>query len=447
MIHADTIRKLPLEQRVALLQDMPAMDAAALYYDWKFWRRPEQIPPIAFALVLFWLICAGRGYGKTRVGAQWVIEQAERDKRARIALLSGTPGDCREVMVEGESGILACSPPWFYPKYEPSKRRLTWPNGAIATTYSAANPDELRGPQHTKAWVDEIAGWRNQARAIVALDNLRLGLRLGDHPQGLITTTPKPIKVVRDLLKDDMVAVTYGSTYDNLANLAPSFAKTVLAKYEGTALGSQELYGKLLEDIQGALWRRTWIESNRLKSIDKSSIRRIVVGVDPAVTVNADSDETGIVVKAIDYQDPPHIYTLADLSLSASPSEWATAAVKAFKDWRADRVVVETNQGGDMVEATLRTVDPNVPITRVHVKDGKRTRAEPIAAFAEQGREHHVGIFEHLEDQKCTWVPGVGDSPDRLDADVLASTDLKDNSYIAAGPGTGTERESTYVGY
>ena len=321
-------------------------------------------------------------------------------------------------MVQGESGILACSPPWFRPTYKPTVKELTWPNGSIATTYSSEVPDELRGPQHHVAWADELAKWRFPQDT---WDNLMFGLRLGDHPQAVVTTTPRPIPALKAILSDPLTVTTRGSTYDNAANLAPSFLREILKKYEGTRLGQQELYAQMVEQVEGALWQREQIDRLRVREAPK--LRRIVVAIDPAVTSGAESDETGIVVAGLG--EDGEGYVLDDLSGQYSPDGWARRAVNVYHSQKADRIVAEVNNGGEMVEFTVRTVDPNVSYKAVHASRGKRTRAEPIAALVEQGKIHHVGLFAELEDQLCTWDASLGDtSPDRLDAYVWAFTEL-----------------------
>lgn len=336
-------------------------------------------------------------------------------------------------MVEGESGILATAPPWNTPKYEPSKRRLTWKNGAIATTYSADKPDQLRGPQHTGGWADELAAWR----FVDAWDQFKFGLRLGNNPQAVITTTPRPTKIIRELLAGSYptvtprgrklrrsVAVTKGSTFENKGNLAPTFLETIIAKYEGTRLGRQELYAEVLDDTPGALWKRAQLELLQLANPKLlPAMERIVVSIDPAVSAEEGSDETGIISSGLGVDGDGYI--LDDLSGLFSPHEWATTSVKAYNDRDADRIIAEVNNGGDLVESTIRTVDQNVSYRAIHAKKGKALRAEPVAALYEQKRVHHAGSFPELEDQMCTWVPGVSKkSPDRVDAMVYGITDL-----------------------
>lgn len=406
---------LPAEQRNKLLAELSDQEVLALLYDWPFWARPNQLPPPGDWRV--WLVLAGRGFGKTRTGAEWLRDQVQNRGRGRLALVAPTAADARDVMVEGESGILAISPPWFRPVYEPSKRRLTWPNGAIATTYSADEPDRLRGPQHDGAWADELAAWKYPD----AWDMLMFGLRLGTDPRVVATTTPKPVRLIRELLASETTAVSRGSTYENAANLAPAFLQQIVTKYKGTRLGRQELDGEVLDDVPGALWTRKALDDLRRPAAPE--LVRVVVAIDPAVTSGEDSDETGIVVagRGVD----GHGYVLRDLSCRMSPDGWARRAVVAFQDHRADRIVAEVNNGGDLVEQVVRTVDRSVPYKAVHASRGKRVRAEPIAALYEQGKVHHVGGLPDLEDQMCSFLPEGGDkSPDRVDALVWALTEL-----------------------
>lgn len=333
-------------------------------------------------------------------------------------------------MIEGESGILACSPADFYPKYEPSKRRLTWPNGAIATGYTAEKPRLLRGPQFHWAWADELAAWQYPE----AWDMLQFCMRLGVNPRIVATTTPKPVHIIRELVKDAACIVAAGSTYENARNLAKPFLRRITEKYEGTTLGQQELYAMLLDEITGALWSRSLITDNRVLDVP-IDLGRVVVGVDPPISSKSEkSDEAGIVVVG-ETDRSRHLYPLEDLSTVASPDKWGRLAVDAYKHWEADRIVAEANQGGEMVKHVIHTVDGNVPVKLVHATRGKHKRAEPIAAMYEQKRIHHVGSLPHLEDQMCTWVDGCGWSPDRMDALVWACTELIVAPTIIASPG------------
>jgi len=319
-------------------------------------------------------------------------------------------------MIEGESGLLGVFPPEKRPVYEPSKRRITFHNGAIATTFSADEPDRLRGPNHDLAWCDELAVWRYPE----AWDMLNFGLRIGDNPRVVVTTTPKPTSLIKSLIKRPDVHTTRGSTFDNAANLASAFLDEVTARYEGTRLGRQELHAEILDDVEGALWNRDMLDGGRVTEVPY--LKRIVVAIDPAISSNTDSAETGIVAVGVDERN--HGYVLEDRSTRGTPNEWASQAVALYHTLKADRIIAESNQGGDMVKHTLATVDGNVPIRLVHASRGKRTRAEPVASLYEQGKIHHVGSFNQLEDQLCSWVPGESSSPDRLDALVWGFTEL-----------------------
>lgn len=353
-------------------------------------------------------------------------------------------------MIEGESGILAKSHPHFRPRYEPSKRRLTWPDdehgkGAIATCYSADKPDQLRGPQHDLVWGDEFAAWRYIDDT---WSNADFGLRLGHNPQALLTTTPRPIRQVRDLLNDPSCAVTRGGTFENAQNLPAAAVASLLKKYDGTRLGRQELYGEILDDNPGALWRRGMIRFCPLSELPQ--LKRIVVAIDIAVTSNEDSDETGIIVVGLGVDGRG--YVLEDCSGQYTPNAWAKAAFVAYDKFKADAIVIETNQGGDLVENTLRTERRlGWRAIRVHASRGKATRAEPVASLYEQGRVSHVGAFARLEDQMCEWNP-IEDSysPDRMDALVWGLTVLMvDNnpSYVQPKSGfTISDFESQGIG-
>jgi phage terminase large subunit-like protein len=411
-------------ERQAVWSALTEKEREQLAFTWEFWARPEQLPPPGAWSV--WLILTGRGWGKNRTGAEWVRAEVESGRRQRLALVARTAADLRDVLVEGESGILAISPPWFRPEWEPSKRRLTWPNGAIATTYTAEEPDTLRGPQHDGAWCDEVASWR-QAHDVWA--NLSMGLRLGPDPRVIATTTPRPVKLIKELLADPHTVVTRGRTYDNLDNLAPTFQRQVIARYEGTRLGRQELEGQVLEDAQGALWRRDLIDAHRVAKAPE--LRRVVIAIDPSGTAHATSDECGIGIAATGVDG--HAYVLDDRSAVMSPAEWGALAVRLWQAYGADRIIAETNFGAEMVELTIRTVrdaddkpiGANVPFKALNAARGKAARAEPVSALYEQGKVHHVGTFPELEDELCSWEPNSGmRSPNRLDWLVWALTEL-----------------------
>lgn len=443
-----SLAKLPRTTIAALLQKMSEEDADALIHDWSLWRRENQRPPTDPDWSV-WLNLGGRGSGKTRTGAEFVRE-AIKSGCSRVALVGETAADAREVMVEGESGVLSVCWPHDrdqhgrvvgVPLYEPSKRRLTWQNGAIATTYSSERPDMLRGPQHDAAWCDEIAKWRYYD----AWDQLMFGLRLGSDPRTVVTTTPKPTKLLKDILRDPGTRITRSSTFDNRAYLAPTFFRKIVARYHDTRLGRQELLAELLEDTPGALWNRALLDETRIAALDAAGkmaplpeLRRIVVAVDPATTSGEDADETGIIVAGKGHND--HGYVLEDLSFRANPDAWGRRAVMAFFYNRADLLVAEKNQGGEMVGHVLRTAavalkaqgkipHSDINFKLVHASRGKATRAEPISALYEQKRVHHVGVLSELEDQMCEFTldfdrDKAGYSPDRLDAAVWGLHEL-----------------------
>ena len=386
------------------------------YQKQKRWRdiaRSEQIAPDGDWRI--WLLLAGRGFGKTRTINEWAIEQAQAIPGSRGAIIGATAADVRDVLIEGESGLLNISRDGFRPVYEPSKRRITWPNGSMAATYSADEPERLRGPQHHWGVVDELAAWRYPA----AWDNFMFGLRLGTDPRAAVATTPKPVALLKSLLKDANTVVTRGSTYDNRANLAPAFFEQIIKKYENTRLGRQELNAELLEDVEGALWSLDVIENTRV--IHTPDLIRIVVAIDPSATNTSDSDEAGIVAAGVD--DAGHGYVLDDKSLRESPLGWTKEAITLYHKLKADRIVAESNNGGDMIEVIIRSVDSSVAYSKVYASRGKQTRAEPISAFYEQKRVHHVGVFGELESEMTSWVPGMA-SPNRMDALVWALTEL-----------------------
>lgn len=403
--------------------------------------RPAQIAPDGDWQT--WLVLAGRGFGKTRTGAEWVREQIKAG-RSRIALIAPTASDARDVMVEGESGLLSVC--WAgdrtdtgetlgRPSYEPSKRRVTWANGAVATLFSAEEPERLRGPQFEAGWADELAAWKYLRET---WDMFMFGLRLGSDPRTIITTTPKPVPLIREIIKDAKTVVTRGSTFDNAGNLAPKFLKTIREKYEGTRLGRQELNAEILDDLPGALWTRDEIDKHRLKVAP--AMRRIVVAVDPSGTggVDDDGDSIGIVVAGLGIDGRGYI--LADRTCKLSPDGWGRRAVAAYNEFKADRIVAERNFGGAMVEHVIKTVDRKAAYKEVTASRGKVARAEPIAALYEQGRVSHIGAMPELEDQMCLFGPDgfIGEgSPDRTDALVWALTELmiSGSTYTLAGVG------------
>ena len=416
-------------QLTALLADPTGRDLVAILHDWLVWARDDQLPqpwdrPEPWRT---WLILGGRGSGKTRTGSEWIRARAlglpplSSQPHRRIALIGETLQDVRSVMIEGVSGILSVHAPAERPHYEPSKRLLTWPNGAIAQAFSADDPEALRGPQFDAAWADELCKW---PRARDTFDMLQLGLRIGDNPQAVVTTSPRPLPLLLELMKDPTTLLTRSRTTDNFANLAPSFIAAIKARYSGTALGAQELDGEVLFETDGALWRRPMIEQHRV--FEAPPLDRIVVAVDPPVTSGANADKCGIIVAG--RSEDGRAYVLADLTLQGrEPLAWAEAVVRAYHGFAADRIVAEVNQGGELVEMVVRQVDKDVPFKAVHATRGKWVRAEPVAALYAQGKVSHVGRFAALEDEMCDLGPdgkSGGHSPDRVDALVWALTDL-----------------------
>lgn len=429
---AESLASLPANKQAEIFADITEAQASELLWRWDFWARPNQLPPDGNWSV--WLILAGRGFGKTRTGAEWVrsIVCGKTPLAAgaykRIALVAETAADARDVLVEGDSGILSVHPPDFRPVYEPSKRRLTWPNGAIATLFNGTEPDQLRGPQFDAAWVDEIAKYRY---AQETWDMLQFGLRLGNDPRQVVTTTPRPIKTLKDILAERGTVVTKGSTYDNKANLAPKFLAKIEQKYAGTRLGRQELDAEILDDAPGALWTRSKLDASRLaKDAKLPEMKRIVVAIDPASEGGGEGEigsgaETGIIVAGLGVDGRG--YVLGDFSCAADPNGWARRAVDAFDEFDADLIIAEKNQGGAMVEAVIRSVRRTIPFKAVHASRGKVTRAEPVAALYEQGRVSHVGAFPALEDQMVVFTPfGIegGTTGDRVDGLVWGVTEL-----------------------
>jgi phage terminase large subunit-like protein len=418
---------LPDDERALILA---GMDADSLLWDWSVWGRPEQQTPEGDWSV--WLYLGGRGAGKTRAAAEWVREQAKYTNtgQRRFALVARTAADVRDVIIEGESGILNVSPPSERPLYEPSKRRLTWPNGNTATAFTADEPDSLRGPQFTHAWGDEIAAWRQSpdAAGMTAFDNLRVGTRLGSNPQIMCTTTPKRVPLLYKLLKEaedtGRVVVTRGSTMDNAGNLSGSYLDAITGVYAGTRLAQQELYGEMLDAVEGALWTEELLEKGRESSLPPHTPLR-VIGVDPSVAENP-RDECGIVVVASTGERDLYkrnAWVLEDASVLGSPEVWANRVVAMARKWGCP-VVAEVNQGGALVKNAIHTIDPSVKVLEVHSKYGKALRAEPITLAYEQNRVHHVGYMGDLESQMLSWIPGEGKSPDRVDALVHALTAL-----------------------
>lgn len=417
------------DERDAYIATLSDEEALQILYDWELWARPDQIAPEGDWFC--WAMISGRGAGKTRTGAETIRGWVEASPDPiRIALVAESAADVRDVMILGESGIITISPPWNMPEYKPSKRLLIWPNGSQALCFSGDKPGLLRGPQFHKAWVDELAKFQYPDDL---WDNLELALRLGDKPQALVTTTPRPIPIIKSLVQDEQTVVTTTSTYANLGHLAGSFIERVLKKYEGTRLGRQELHAEILSDTPGALWTADMLEESRATSLPE--MRRIVIGVDPAVSSEENSDEVGIVVcgKGINGRG----YVMRDASGVYTPDQWASMVIRLYQEFGADRVVAEKNNGGDLVESTLRTKNENISYRGVHAMRAKQLRAEPVAALYEQHKIKHLGMFARMEDQMMVTTrdgyQGRG-SPDRMDAMVYAMTDLMLGAYTNTDP-------------
>jgi phage terminase large subunit-like protein len=441
MSEADCFQLLPIAKRQKILSQFSDDELAALKYDWDYWARPEQQEPAGNWSD--WMIMAGRGWGKTRTGAEWIRNKVESGQAGRIALIARTSADVRTVMIEGESGLLAIFPPDKKPIYQPSLRKITFHNGAIATTYSSQEPDMLRGPQHDAGWCDEPAAW---VYAQDTYDNFRMGLRLGQNPQAVMTTTPRPIRLIKSLLyqittdgdvirgadgeplPNPTTVISKGSSWDNVNNLPQKWFDDLKRKYEGTRLGRQELYAELLMDVPGALWNQEILDSCRYVPpfIDgrfkMPEMKLVAVGADPNTTSGKDSDEFGIIICGLGADG--YGYVMDDATMTGRPAEWGMAINQAYTRHMANTVVAEVNNGGEMIEYVIHSINPRIPVKSVHASRSKQARAQPVAALYEQGRIRHIGTHAKLEDQMCTWCPGDGASPDRLDAMVWAFTHL-----------------------
>jgi len=423
---AQQLARIPEERLGEIFAGLSSSQVASMRRHWPFWTRGNQKQPLGAWRI--WLILAGRGYGKTRAGAEWVRAFAGRFGDTHIALVGATMAEARAVMVEGESGLLAITRGEERPTWEPSLHRLRWPNGAVASLYSAADPESLRGPAHHLAWADEIAKWDVKKRGGgSAWDNLILGLRRGDYPRAMATTTPRPTPLLRRMLADPAVIVTRGTTRDNLPNLGRGFVAEVEKAYGGTRLGRQEIGGELIEDIEGSLWPRALLAACRVAAtMGASDLTRIVIGVDPPASSGGDA--CGIIVAGLGTDGRG--YVIDDASVEGMrPEGWARAVAAAAARWDADRVVAEANQGGDMVRSVLEAVETRLPLRLVHARRGKIARAEPVAALYEKDRVRHAGRFAALEDEMAGMVigggyAGPGRSPDRADALVWALTEL-----------------------
>lgn len=415
---------------------------SGLQYDWGFWGRPDQHWPQAGQpdYIDGWntlLILKGRGEGKTRTGSELIRDAVLHRGYRAPALVAPTAADARDVMIEGNAGILACHAPHERPKYEPSKRRLTWPNGARGAIYSADDPERFRGPSHDLLWGDEFAIWRYPE---LALKTIRFAMRHARHPRTILTTTPKPLQILRDLIKRRRTIVRRGSTFRNLANLPPEYLRDLVEEFAGTRFGAQELYAMLLDEAEGALWTQALIEAGRIEPlVEKGGIHlptpqltRIVVGVDPPGASHEHAAECGIIVAGVD--EDQHAYVLDDRSLRGRPGEWGSAVVQAWRDWGADKVAIEDNYGGEMVTHVVETIDSRCPAARVNAKGSKEQRAMECAAHYDydaragrpEGKVHHVGHFPALETEQTTWVPHEKGqkSPNRVDALGHAIRDL-----------------------
>jgi len=432
---ADYLRTLPTNEVKAALEQLTPQQIEELQYSYEFLARDNQLPPDGDWNV--WFLNCGRGFGKTWTGVQWVREQVKQGKK-RIAAVAATNSDIERVMVKGESGFLSLC--WKgdktykgkemgFPEWSPTKRTLSWANGAKVEFYSAEEPERLRGPQFEAAWGDEVAAWNKDQET---WDMLQFCLRLGKHPRVCVTTTPKSTVLVRKLLKDPKTHVTTGSTFDNTNNLASTYLQAVRNQYEGTRLGRQELYAEVLTENEGALWTADMIDTCQITSSELPPLIRKVVAVDPAVSSNVESDNTGIVVAGICEQGKAYI--LGDYTFKGSPETWANKVVSLYHEFECSRIVYESNQGKDLIPSLFKTIDENLPLKGVHASTAKIARAEPVSALYEQGKVFHVRDCEapltELETQMTTYEPlGKHKSPDRYDAMVWALTDLMLKGY------------------
>lgn len=429
------------EQLEELILELTPKEQEELLYHWPMWARPttkrengtwtgQLAPPCDWDI---WLLLTGRGWGKTRSAAEWIRDRVTTGIAGRIALIAPDPADARDIMIEGESGLLSVFPPSLRPDYQPSKKKITFHTGAVAHIYSAEDPEDLRGPEHDTAWCEELCAWNKMQETWDMFEfGFRLPARDGSNPKAVITTTPKPLPLLKTIMEDEATVITTGSTYNNVANLAPAFAKRIIRRYEGTRLGAQELRGLVLDEAEGALWDRLVLQETRITRAEYENeifptIIKIVVAIDPATTANRNSDDTGIIVAARARNG--HYYILEDKSGKYSPAEWGRIAVHLYEKWNANYVIGEANNGGDMVIHVVKTAAQEAGVTlkmkKVTASRGKHTRAEPISALWEQKRGHMVGVFQSLEDQMCTWTDSPNDpSPDRMDALVWGVSEL-----------------------
>lgn len=410
---------LPRQRQQAFIDSITEAEAQALLSSWEGWEaRANQLPPEGDWFT--WILMFGRGGGKTKAASEYVISEVIRGERDRIGVVGRTAADVRDVMVTGQSGLLAVARlRGIQAHHEPSKRLITFSNGVTITTYSAESGDALRGPEHSLVWADELAAWPKGKGDADAFTNLLFGLRLG-NPKLIVSTTPRPSQRMRELVSDPRTVVSRGSTYDNADNLAPSFLLEIERRYKGTRLGRQEIEGDLIANVDGALWTYSTIADARVEEAPR--LRRIVVAIDPAVTANASSDYTGLGVVGLGFDG--EFYVLHSEHVKASPHAWAKRAIDLYDEFNADRIVAERNNGGEMVEATIRNVNPNVPVKTIHASRGKQTRAEPVAALYEQAKVHHVGEHKELEDEMIVFPIATDTNDDLVDSLVYAITEL-----------------------
>lgn len=427
------------EEKVAVFAQFTTQELRYLQHSWKFLGRPKQQEPEEDCQCgckgrwLNWVLLSGRGFGKSRTGSEWVHKKAH-DTYGRFHLVGATAADVRDIIVEGESGIMETMKPWNKCRYQPTKRAILWDNGAKALTFSAEEPERLRGHQCEAAWADELAAWTYMDET---WRQLQLGLRLGPFPRTVVTTTPKPLPLIKRLVKDKRNHTTRGNTFENISNLSETFIHEITQTYEGTRFGRQEIEGEILDESDMALWSREILENLRVepevfwpsdetRGTAEGSIpplKRIVIGVDPSMSFGSETAaETGIVVCGLGRND--HAYVLQDASGKYRPEQWAKKVATLYHYWMADRVIAEANQGHALVKHTIAVEDPTVAVKDVHAQKNKITRAEPISTAYERERVHHVGQFKELEDQMCQWEQGDPNSPDRMDAMVWAMTDL-----------------------
>lgn len=415
----ESLASLSASKREKWTQNLTEAEAATILWDWRLWARPKQLEPEGDWL--FWFIKSGRGFGKTRAAAEWIRHHIDNDTYRYFSFVGPTYGDLRRLMIEGESGILSVFPPDKTPKFNRNANSITFYNGAEANCYTAKDPERIRGSQCQAFWAEELASWPYVQEA---WDQLMFAFRLPHkQPRGVITSTPRPIKLVKELVERDDCHVTSGASYENQSNLSPAYYANVIKPYEGTRLGRQEIEGEILDDVPGALWQRAVLERQRIREIT-ITLKRIVVAIDPSISAGEDSHECGMVVAGLGSNDQG--YLLEDLSERMPSSEWGARAVAAYHRHEADCIVAEVNNGGDLVETQIKVEDKTVPVKQVRATRGKAVRAEPIARLYEQGQIWHLGAFPALEDQMCAFLPlSPDDEPnDRVDADVWAFTDL-----------------------